>query len=267
MSEQSRENSSEQTTSPIMMPPECLAFTVRGPWGHFRRVEGNIVKQTYKIIPRTTVSGLLAGILGIERDQYYELFGPGCSAIAIEPVEPLRTLNIPVNTLSTAKKGMTSLNGRGKLSIRLPDPAERRQQHNYEVLVDPAYRIYLWLADKSRFNELASMLESGKSHYIPSLGLSEYIADIDYHGRYDVSVGAKEGVTAVDSAVPDAIEQVVPDQETRCHVEKSPAFMSADDRGRKTTCFTRYVFNPDAGSLNIKNQRTSLVDGRNVVFV
>lgn len=52
-------------------PNRCLSFTVRGPWGHFRRVEGNIVKQTYRIIPRTTVAGLIAGMLGIERDGYW----------------------------------------------------------------------------------------------------------------------------------------------------------------------------------------------------
>ena len=48
-------------------PDRCLSLTVRGPWGHFRRIEGNVVKQTYRIIPRTTVAGLLAAVLGIEK--------------------------------------------------------------------------------------------------------------------------------------------------------------------------------------------------------
>ena len=48
-------------------PDRCLSFTVSGPWGHFRRVEGNIVKQTYQVIPRTTVAGLVAAMLGIDR--------------------------------------------------------------------------------------------------------------------------------------------------------------------------------------------------------
>jgi CRISPR-associated Cas5-like protein len=46
-------------------PNRCLSFTVRGPWGHFRRIEGNIVKQTYRIIPRTTVAGLWPPLLAL----------------------------------------------------------------------------------------------------------------------------------------------------------------------------------------------------------
>jgi len=55
------------TESDGSRPKRCLSFTIRGPWGHFRRIEGNIVKQTYRIIPRTTVAGLLAAVVGIER--------------------------------------------------------------------------------------------------------------------------------------------------------------------------------------------------------
>jgi len=170
-------------------PERCLSFTVRGPWGHFRRIEGNIVKQTYRIIPRTTVAGLLAAVLGIERDGYYELFAPDESAVAIQPVEEIRTVNMPMNTLSTASGNLQSLNGRGKLSVKLPDPTTLRQQHNYEVLVDPAYRIDIALADDKRYTELKETLAAGKSHYVPSLGLSEHLAEIEYHGEFSVEDG------------------------------------------------------------------------------
>ena len=178
----------------------CLSLTIRGPWGHFRRVEGNVVKQTYRIIPRTTVAGLLAAVLGIERDGYYELFGPGRSAVAIEPVREVRTLNMPMNTLSTADGNLQSLNGRGKLSVKLPDPTTLRQQHNYEVLVDPAYRIDIALADDERYRVLRATLEEGKSYYVPSLGLSEHLAEIEYHGEFDVEPGSAVDPARVDVA-------------------------------------------------------------------
>lgn len=250
-------------------PERCLSFTVRGSWGHFRRIEGNVVKQTYRIMPRTTVAGLLAAVLGIERDGYYELFGPNRSAIAIEPVREIRTINMPMNTLSTADGDLQSLNGRGKLSVKLPDPTTLRQQHNYEVLVDPAYRIDVALADADRYSELRSMLEAGCSHYVPSLGLSEYIAEIDYHGEFDIdSESEADGQpVAVDSAVPDAVEDVVLDAGTRCQVEESPAFMATDPGGRTTTDFTVYTYNPDAEPLRVQNVDAATVDGRTVVFV
>jgi CRISPR-associated protein Cas5h len=248
-------------------PDRCLSFTVRGPWGHFRRIEGNIVKQTYRIIPRTTVAGLLAAVLGIERDGYYDLFGTDNSAVAIEPVREIRTVNMPMNTLSTADGNLQTLNSYGKISVRLPDPTTLRQQHNYEVLVDPAYRIDIALADEQWYTKLRETLAAGESHYVPSLGLSEHLADIEYHGEFDIESGPQQDTIEVDSAVPNAVDDVVLDAGTRCQIEESPAFMEADSGGRTTTGFTNYAYNPDAESLEVSNTSAANVDGRTVVFV
>jgi CRISPR-associated protein Cas5h len=248
-------------------PERCLSLTVRGPWGHFRRVEGNVVKQTYRIIPRTTVAGLLAAVLGIDRDGYYDLFGPGRSAIAIQPVRELRTVNMPINALSTAAENMQSLNSRGKISVKLPDPTDLRQQHNYEVLVDPEYRIDVALDDEDQYEHLRAMLAAGKSHYAPSLGLSEHLAEIEFHGEFAVEDGPDESRVTVDSAVPDAVDDVVLDPDVRCGIEESPAFMTAEEGGRTTTEFTAYAYNPGGGPLTVRDVRASRVDGRTVVFV
>jgi len=250
-------------------PKRCLSLTVSGPWGHFRQVEGNVVKQTYRVIPRTTVAGLLAAVLGIDRDEYYELFGPNQSWIAIEPVEALRTVNMPMNTLSTADGDLTSLNARGKISVKLPDPTKLRQQHNYEVLVDPAYRIDVALDDQERYEQLRKFLAAGKSHYVPSLGLSEHLAEIEYHGEFDVesTTPPDSESVEVDSTVPGGFDNVLMKQGRRCQVEESPAFMQSDKNGRSTTAFTTYVFNPDGGSLVVTEASASTVDDRTVVFV
>lgn len=250
-------------------PKQCLSLRISGPWGHFRRIEGNIVKQTYRVIPRTTVAGLLAAVLGIGRDEYYDLFGPGQSWIAIEPVEQLRTVNVPMNTLSTADGDLTSLNARGKISVKLPDPGKLRQQHNYESLVDPAYRIDVALANQERYEQLREMLAAGKSHYVPSLGLSEHLAELEYYGEFDIEPVdiSEKGDLAIDSTVPGGFENVIMESERRCQVEESPAFMKVDDGGRSTTAFTTYAFNPDGGSLTVTDAPASTVDGRTVVFV
>ncbi|QZA88398.1 type I-B CRISPR-associated protein Cas5b [Salinarchaeum sp. IM2453] len=250
-------------------PKQCLSLTVRGPWGHFRRVEGNVVKQTYRVIPRTTVAGLLAAVLGIGRDEYYELFGFEYSWIAIEPVQDLRTVNMPMNTLSTADEDLTSLNARGKISMKLPDPTNPRQQHNYEVLVNPAYRIDVALADQERYEKLREMLAAGKSHYVPSLGLSEHLAEIDYHGEFDVEpvTTSDDGTLDIDSTVPGGFDNVIMNTDRRCQIEQSPSFMERDKNGRSTTAFTTYAFNPDGGMLTVTDATASTVGNRTVVFV
>jgi len=248
-------------------PDRCLSFTVEGPWGHFRRVEGNVVKQTYRIVPRTTVAGLLAAVLGIERDGYYDLFSRDHSAIAIEPVRDLRTVNMPMNTLSTAAGDLQSLNSRGTISVKLPDPTKLRQQHNYEVLVEPAYRVDIALADRDRYAELRDQLAAGKSHYVPSLGLSEHLAELEFHGEYEVEEARSAETVAVDSAVPNAVDDVVPSSDARVQIEESPAFMETDPGGRTTTAFTTYAYSPDADPVDVRNIDASRVDGRTVVFV
>lgn len=244
----------------------CLSFTVSGPWAHFRRVEGNIVKQTYRLIPRTTVAGLVAAMLGIGRDEYYDLFAPDASLVAVEPVEELRTLNMPMNALSTANEDMKRFPKRGRRRIGHPDSTKLRQQHNYEVLVDPSYRIDLWLADDRTRQRLRESLADGRSHYVPSLGLSEHLATIEYHGEYDIEAGPGEEVVEVDSAVVESVDSIVIERRTRCQMERSPGHMRATGGGRVTTGFVSYAYNPDAGVLAARDVPTHTVDGRTVMF-
>lgn len=263
-----RESSGTGTSGELEDGRHCLSFTVSGPWGHFRRVEGNIVKQTYRIIPRTTVAGLVAAMLGIGRDQYYDLFAPDESKIAVEPVTELRTINMPMNTLSTADEHMNRVPSRSRtLKIGLPDPTKLRQQHNYEVLVEPAYRIDLWLSHGETFEQVRRTLENGKSHYVPSLGLSEHLAEIEYHGEFEIEAGPDRDEIDVDSTVPEAVDSIVPRKGESYGIERSPAYMKARNGGRTTTGFTAHAYNPEAKPLRAKDVSANRVDGRTVMFV
>lgn len=254
----------------------CLSLTVSGPWGHFRHVDGNTIKRTYRVMPRTTVAGLLAAMAGYDRDSYYDLFAPSKSGIAIEPTSEIRTMNLPENSLTTSSEGLKTVNSRGKVSITYPDPSADRQRVNYEVLVDPEYRIDVWLDDDEAYDHLKSMLEAGKSYYSPSLGLSEHLAEVEYHGEKTVeSVADAESVAAdgqfeIDSAIPDA-DGVVPDAGVTYGTERSPGYMaqtsgSGEFTGRKTTGFLTYTYSPECDSLEVRGVEPVEVDGRTVVF-
>jgi len=249
------------------IPDRVLSFTIRGPWAHFRRVEGNIVKQTYRIIPRTTVAGLVAAVIGLPRDEYYHLFSPEESAVAISPVTALRTMNVPQNTLSTADGHIKEVPPRSRtLKIGLPDPSAPRQQHNYELLVDPAYRIDIWLKDKDMYNTLRDRLENGESYYTPSLGLSEHLCTIDYHGEKTVENITDGTDIEIDSAIPEQVNQVVVQPEHRYGIEQSPGYMTSDGRSRTTTGFLSVAYNPDGGPLVLKDGSFCQVNDRQVLF-
>lgn len=248
----------------------CLSLTVSGPWGHFRRVDGNTIKATYRIMPRTTVAGLLAAVAGYDRDDYYDVFARGRSGIAIQPLSSLRTINLPVNSLTTSDEGMKSVNARGKVSIRYPDPTKDRQRTNYEVLVDPAYRIDVWLEEDEAFNRLHSMLTDGKSYYTPSLGLSEYLAEITNVCTNEIEPVTSDKPISVDSAIPDS-DGIVPEPETAYNIERSPAYMTQTSEhgefsSRRTTGFLTYTYSPDKEPLAVTDVEAARVGDRTVVF-
>ncbi len=251
--------------TPDSVSSVCLSFELRGQWGHFRRVEGNIVKQTYRIPPRTTIAGIVAAIIGLDRDSYYAAFGPENSRIAIEPVSELRTMNLPQNTLSTAKEHMKTVPSRGHARISMPDPTKLRQQHNYEVLVDPAYRVDLQLQDDDLFEEVRTRLEAGTSYYPPSLGLSEHLAEVEFLGTFAVE-SCEPVETDVDSVVVEAVDDIELVPGTPVRVERSPGFMAADAGGRTTTKFLSVAYSPDAEPIHVHDVKTSRVDGRRVMF-
>lgn len=265
-------------TPPVVVngvPDSCLVCTVSGDWGHFRRIDRTVTKQTYRLPPRTTVAGLLAAIVGVGRDEYYEVFDPAVSAIGIEVVGDLRTTTQPSLGLGT-NPGETfdSAGGSGKKTVKasFPDSTDNRQIHSYEYVVDPAYRLYVAVEDADFHAGLKHHLERGTSYYPPSLGLSELLARVETLEsglEHEVTaVSAEDSTIAVDSAIPEAVETVVPSPGTPHHVERLPAAMEADGRNRRTTEFVDYAFSAEGEPLETTGEGLALgeVAGRTVAF-
>jgi CRISPR-associated protein Cas5h len=141
---------------------------------------------------------------------------------------------------------------------------------NYEMLVNPAYRFDVWLDDDEAYSRLRERLETGRSEYVPSLGLSECLATVQYHGEFDVSSVNEDEPIAVDSAVPNP-DAVVPAPDHPHGTERSPADMTTTDRpgeftGRRTTEYLRWAYSRDGTPLRTRGVSVSRVDGRRVVF-
>lgn len=234
------------------VPDQCLSFTVRSDWAHFKRVGRSVTKQTYRIPPRTTVAGMLAGVVGADRDSYYDVFGASNAAIAITALADLRTVNIPTVGLGTdpgQDVTTTAGNHYSEYTVTYQDTANDRQLHAYEVLAQPAYRIDVAVEDEEFYSELKTHLEAGTSVYPPSLGKSEYLAVIeDVESEQSPSRIDTDGQVGVDSVVPGSLADAIPQPEVTYGVERSPAVMEQSGGGRKTTRFDDYVYTQDAES-------------------
>lgn len=230
------------------VPERCLQCTIRADWGHFRRIDRTVTKQTYRIPPRTTIAGLLAAIAGLDRDSYYDAFSLDRSAIGIEVLEPVRTMTMPSLGLGTnPSETFERAGGTGQKTVQVeyPDSTTNRQIHSYEYLVDPAYRLSIATEDQAVYEALATHLAGGTSHYTPSMGLSELLASVTTPDSVETAVGPLDdggNSVTVASAIPDATDAVVPQPGQTQHVERVPAAMAADASGRWTTDYADYAF-------------------------
>lgn len=150
-----------------------LIFDIEGKFAHFRKYDTNSSSLTYSVPPRTTICGIIASILGLEKDSYYSLFYP-------------QDAKIGVRILSKNRKIMQSLNYwkiEGTKDFRTP---VNHTQIPFEVLTSQekvAYRIYFDHQDASIYRELERRLREQKYYFAPYLGAAPFqchIKNVDY---------------------------------------------------------------------------------------
>ncbi len=149
-----------------------LIFDIRGTMAHFRKFYTNSSSLSYPFPPRTTIAGLIAGMLGIERDKYYEKFSCEKCKIGVSVRVPIRKIMQTVNYIRTKSLGEINLSaGPTQIPLEIVLPLEDNEQLNY--------RIYFYHVTEL-FDELRKILETKKFVYPPYLGMSEFIAEIRF---------------------------------------------------------------------------------------
>ncbi|MEM0506202.1 MAG: CRISPR-associated protein Cas5 [Thermosphaera sp.] len=152
-----------------------LVFDVVSSMAHFRRFYSTVTSLSYYFPPRNTIVGLLAAILGRERDSYYDLFSQENCGLALSILIPLRKLTLPINYLDTDQVSLSRLRGIGN---RVPTTIEF-------VLPEPPYtnlryRIFLTHRSQEIFKEVARRIKTKKPFYPPSLGPAYCLAELVY---------------------------------------------------------------------------------------
>lgn len=97
---------------------KVISFHLKGKMAHFRKFYSNSSALSYYIPPRTTICGIVAGLLGRNRDGYYEEFSLDKFNIAITPCEPMKKTMQKLNYLMI--KSQNDLNGSQKHHSQTP---------------------------------------------------------------------------------------------------------------------------------------------------
>lgn len=130
------------------------------------------------------MTGIIGAILGRERDSYYEEFSVDNCRIAISIRRPIRKIMQTVNYIRTKEEdGYTTAKGVIKRFIekqinKYPTPIELVIPSH--VREDLTYRVYFQHRDNSVMNELYNIIKNGKSKYPVFLGLSEFLAAVNF---------------------------------------------------------------------------------------
>jgi CRISPR-associated protein Cas5h len=149
-----------------------VVFDVSGYMAHFRRFYSSVTSLTYHFPPHNTVMGILACILGFDKDSYYETFARDKCRIAVALRTPVRRVMLPTNYLDTDEIKDENLRG---LKNRVPIRIE------YLLAIPPieyvSYRIFITHEDQSLLNQLADRLADRRFAYPISLGPAYCLAE------------------------------------------------------------------------------------------
>ena len=157
---------------------DLLILKVKGKFAHFRKFYTNSSSLSYSVPPRTTVIGLLAAVLGYERDSYYELF-------------PKDKFNVSVKKDSCIRKVMQSVNYIKATSPKNIFQPKDHTQIPVEILTGDdgvGYTIYINCADKNLMDELEYRVKDNKYVYSPYLGAAPFNCSFQFCRRLDVQL-------------------------------------------------------------------------------
>lgn len=236
------------------MIDKVVVFDIWGDYGYFRRGYTTTSTISYPFPSRTTLAGIVSGILGYDRDSYYDIFGPKNSAFALQIINPIKKLRINLNLIDT------------KTGFILSDNKGQRTQLPAEFLKDVKYRIYIWLNNDSIMDNLLKFLSNHKSVYTPYLGISECLANIrvlekNFIETNEISVTG-EGLR---------VNSIIPTEKAKIRIEpgkkygsvKSPAFINSE---RIVKEFKEFYYEENGDEILIVDGECYSVGDANVIF-
>ena len=156
-----------------MYPDRLILFDLAGAMAHFRKFYTNSSSLSYSFPPRTTLCGLIAGMLGMPRDSYYDAFSMDRCRIGLSLRREVRKVMQTVNYIRT--KSPSELDGSAgptqvPLELVMPMPGERQV----------VYRVYFWHEDREVMEELWNRLYNRKFIFPPYFGITECPAEVKW---------------------------------------------------------------------------------------
>lgn len=200
-----------------------LSFHLKGKMAHFRRYYSNSSALSYTIPPRTTIIGIVAGLLGYPRDSYYEAFSKDQCKIAVGVRAPIKKQIQKLNLLMV--KSPNDLNGSQEFHSQTATELVLPQNIRTGCI---DYQIWLSHRDQSIMERLHSFIMG--TGYISkgisvALGTAQHLGWVE-NGQTLEGEEYGEGLAEIHSVIPSRKLQKVdfsnPSSEYRLYKEDMP---------------------------------------------
>jgi len=168
---------------------EVLVFDIKGAFAHFRAPDTTRENISYPFPPRTALIGLLAGILGCPRNEYWLDSELKECKLSIQLLNPVLRSRIKVNYLQTRNfitiSGVTILLPRDPFEVKAKDQRGFNAPVNLNILRNVAFRIFVSFEEDCKIKEeLEWRLKEQKYCFPPYLGHANMLAEILYIGKF-----------------------------------------------------------------------------------
>lgn len=158
------------------MATRVLIFDIWADYAHFKKYYTTTSPLTFSIPPKTTVYGVLAAIIGLDKSEYLQHFAEQCK-VGIQLLRPVKKVRMGLNLIDTSKSKSNKWN-----------IIEGRTQIRTEFLKEPAFRLYIAHENEELQKRLGEQLQNHHSYYTVTLGLSESLANFAYVGEEELTL-------------------------------------------------------------------------------
>lgn len=236
------------------MVEKLLVFDIWGDYAYFRRGYTTTSTISYPFPSRTTIAGFISGILGYDRDTYYDIFNEDNSKIGLNILEPIKKTRINLNYINT-KEGflLSDIKSTGK-----------RNQVRAEFLKDVKYRIYVSLEDSDIMDNLYNLLNEHKAVFTPYLGISECLANFKLVGNGFFEVNKQYGNNInIDSIILKKDNNIIVEPNKKYGLVKTPGFFNNE---RIVEEFLEFYYEENGSTIKIHEGEYYRIGDDNVIL-
>lgn len=233
---------------------EILSFDIEGKFAHFRKFHGNNTAMSYSIPPRTTIIGMLAAIMGEDKNAYYEKYRATDLKIGLRVLSDLKKSFHRLNLLMI--KGSHDFRG-GKGRVQTPFEVVT----GYDLKKDMVkYRIYLAAGENDAlYQSISEKLLNNSRQFNLSLGIAGFSAFVLNVRKISPTEKLAHGewIELHSAGNSDQIEEIdfPRDREFKFnHIEEEllPADFIGGERGREVFRMNRVLFTTRDFPMQIK---------------